>query len=83
MRHEFKIKDALREEKVASKRDERRAKQKDARGQIGMGLLGSGGMFNTNQPGLSGAMVSSLVSLPLDCLQFTDTYILIWFFPLP
>ena len=62
MRHEFKVKDALREENLASKCDERRAKQKDARGRIGMGLvLGSGGMFNTNPRGLFATMVSSLV----------------------
>jgi len=49
LRYEFRLKDARQKDDLALQREERRAKQKDNRGQNVMSLLGTSGMFNSNQ----------------------------------
>ena len=58
LKFEYKLKEGRRGENLASKRDERRARQKDDRSCIGINMLGSAGMLNTHTRGMFQDMVS-------------------------
>ena len=63
--HFSREKNDEREEKKETRKEDRRNKQKDSRSKIGMGLMGSSGMFNHNAKDILDQVVGSLLCLQL------------------